>query len=75
MARSFAAGDEEAFAQEWLRLAADETARAAWIEAGLRNVARFGTDTMIDHYLKLHDEIRDGDVIQPIAEPVAAEHA
>ena len=71
-----AAGDEEAFAQEWLRLAADETARAAWIEAGLRNVARFGTDAMIEHYLRLYDEISgEGGVNQPISEPAVAEHA
>ncbi len=70
-----APGDEEAFAQEWLRLTDDEAARAAWIEAGLRNVARFGTDAMIEHYLKLYDEIRDVGVTRPIVEPALAEHA
>ena len=70
-----AAGDEEAFAQEWLRLAADETARAGWIEAGLRNVARFGTDAMIEHYLKLHDEIRGSGATRPTVEPAVAAHA
>ena len=29
--------DEEAFAREWLRLASDEGARAAWIEVGTQN--------------------------------------
>ena len=70
-----AAGDEEAFAQEWLRLADDETARAAWVEAGLRNVTRFDTATMIEHYLKLHDEIRAGGATRPIIEPVLTESA
>ena len=69
------AEDEETFAQEWLRLANDETARTAWIEAGFRNVARFGTDAMIEHYLKLHDEIRDGGVTRPIVEPAVVEPA
>ncbi len=46
--------DEEAFADELRRLLHDEAARARWMEAGFRNVTRFCTDTMIDHYLRLH---------------------
>ena len=69
-----AAADEEAFAQEWLRLASDEAARGAWIEAGLRNVARFGTEAMIGHYAQLYEELlRRSD--QPIIEPATAGHA
>ena len=51
------ADDEEAFAGELRRLLNDDVARARWADAGFRNVARFGTDTMIDRYVQLHDEL------------------
>ena len=63
------AGDEEAFAGEWRRLAFDETARAAWTKAGLHNVARFGTAAMIERYANVYDDLAAGHVNQPEAEP------
>ena len=65
-----APGDEEAFATELLRLAFDEGARAEWREAGLRNVARFGTVAMIERYARLHDELATGIPSQPGVEAV-----
>ncbi len=51
------ADDEEAFAGELRRLLSDDPARARWAEAGFRNVARFCTETMIDRYVELHEEL------------------
>ena len=49
--------DEEAFAGELGRLLADDAARSRWMEAGFQNVTRFRTDTMIDRYIELHEEL------------------
>lgn len=51
------ADDEEAFTGELRRLLTDHTVRAAWIDAGFRNAARFRTDTMLDRYTELHAEL------------------
>ena len=51
------ADDEEAFAGELRRLLAPEAAGGGWVESGLRNVARFRTDAMIDRYVGLQDEL------------------
>ena len=52
-----AADDEEAFAGELRRLLSDDSARARWTEAGFRNVTRFDTETMINRYTELHEEL------------------
>ena len=43
--------DTDAFAAHLLALACDPAERAAWIERGRRNLARFQTERMIDEYL------------------------
>ena len=52
-----APADEEAFAEELVRVATDESARARWAERGFRNAARFTADAMLDHYEQLYDEL------------------
>lgn len=49
--------DEDAFAEEIVRLASAENARAAWSEAGSRNTARFRTDAMIAEYRRLYEDL------------------
>ena len=51
------ADDEQAFADELQRLLCHPAARARRVEAGLANVLRFRTDGMLDHYVRLHDEL------------------
>ncbi len=60
------ADDEEAFAGELRQLLADNKIKRDWIDAGFRNVTRFGVDTMIDRYIHLHEELVGN------ARPVAA---
>ena len=69
------AADEEAFAQEWLRLASDESARAAWVEAGQQNLARFGTGAMIERYTQLYDELLKDRATRTNLESAMVEHA
>ena len=49
--------DVEAFVGELRRLLADDAVRSRWVAAGFRNVTRFGADTMIDHYIRLHETL------------------
>lgn len=54
------ADDEAAFAAELMRLAADPAARASWIEKGTANLARFRTETMIDRYRRIYEDLLTG---------------
>lgn len=54
------AGDEAAFTIELMRLADEPAARASWIEKGTANLARFRTETMVDRYLRIYEDLLTG---------------
>jgi glycosyltransferase involved in cell wall biosynthesis len=49
--------DEAAFADELLRLSNDTAARAEWARKGFKNLERFRTETMLDHYAQFYREL------------------
>lgn len=54
------ADDEAAFAAELTRLSADPAARARWIATGTENLARFLTETMVDRYVRIYEDLLTG---------------